>query len=127
MSVTIDKTPPRIPIITYAGDAFHQTFGLRDADGYTDTSDWTGRMKIKAHKDDPAALLDSGAGEIVLTFGVQGTPPDQWNIEMFISSTNMSKPALRGLVGWYDLEVTDTSGRPVTAFGGPFCVEGDVT
>jgi hypothetical protein len=233
--MTARTFPVRIDLHAYAGDAFSQTFGFRDADGvYINTGGWTGRMMVKARKDDATALLSTdpvvnevkmvtitgaptggtftlsfggqttaaiaynataadvrtaleslstiGANnigtsggplpgtavtvtfigslggrdvtamgatssltggtspavttatttqgsynDILVTTGIRVTSPNQYNLETFITSTRMSIDVLRGLVGWYDLEVTDVGGRTTTLLTGRFLVEGDTT
>lgn len=230
--------PVRYDIEAYAGDAYSQTFGLRDTTGaYLDTAGWSGRMMVKDEKGDTTALLgtdpvvnevqtvtitgaptggtftltysgqttaaiaynataanvqaalaaltnigaanvavtggplpgtavtvtfqgslggrnvpqmtgsaagltgavgatfavtvatttEGAYGDILITTGIQGTAPDQYNLEVSIAADRMARASLRGLVGWYDLEVTDASGRPTTLLHGQFLVESDVT
>lgn len=117
--------PVRIDLVTYAGDDDERTFGLRDPDGYTDTSGWTGRMQVRTDPDATTTILDSDAGDITLLFGIQGTAPDQYNVSILMHGTKTAN--LGKFVGWYDLEVMDMSGRRETLFHGLFRVEPDVT
>lgn len=115
----------------YRGDAFNPAYriwyvGDDGTDELLDTTGWTGRMGIKASKDATEYLLHSDDGEITVTTGIQGTGDDAYCLEVYISAANTaSLPA--GLIGVYDIELTDTAGLPRTYLAGALCVEGDVT
>lgn len=120
--------PVPYDLTAYHGDTFEITFGFKDGDGnYLDTADWTCRMQVRADKNDAVPLINSDDGDVTFTVGVQTTSDGQYNLGILITDTVMSDAALRGLVGWYDLEMTDGSGRRKTILFRRFCVEGDVT
>lgn len=121
----------------YQGDAFLRQFRFfyRDATGTSqilDTTGWTGRMAVgrRVREEDGTItteiLLHSDDAEITVTTGIQGTGDDQYCLEVYISDANTALlPA--GLIGVYDIELTDTSGDTTTVLYGLFCVEGEVT
>lgn len=123
--------PARYRLDAYQGDAWSRQFAFkyRDSAGalqLLDTTGWTARMGIKARKSDTSYLLDSDAGQITLTTGIQGTAPHQYNLDVLISGTNTASLSA-GLVGVYDIALIDTTGRETTMLHGQFCVEGQVS
>lgn len=115
----------------YQGDAFNPAYRIwyEDENGepaLLDTTGWTGRMGIKAKKNDTEYVLHSDDGDITVTTGIQGTGENAYCLEVYISAANTaSLPA--GMIGVYDIELTDPAGLPRTYLAGAMCVEGDVT
>lgn len=125
------ELPASYDITVYRGDAYYAPIRIwyRDESGdaqLLDTDGWTGRMGVKSSKTAITHLLHSDAGQITVNTGIQGTGEDAYCVEIIISKTRTAA-LTSGLVGVYDLELTDTSGRPRTYLAGTFCVEGDVS
>lgn len=125
------QLPAEYDITVYRGDAYYMPLRIwyTDSNGdpqLLDTDGWTARMGVKASKDATTHLLHSDSGHITLTTGIIGTGADAHCLEVYIPK-NRTASLTSGLIGVYDIELTDQSGRPLTYLAGRFCVEGDVS
>jgi hypothetical protein len=90
-----------------------------------DTAGMTAKMHIRDDYEGALWLeMTTGSGNIVT--GIQGTAPYQYNVLLDLPNT---KTALLpgGVVGVYDLELIDTSGRRYRTFEGKAKITPEVT
>jgi len=119
---------PRFPIkrslSLVKGDAWGRAIAIQTPDGLHDTTGWVALLQIR-HRETGAVLVEASTANGLITVGIQGTAPHQYNLKVDIPKVVTASLTDWGVGDW-QLEAGPDSTRTVTYFGGDAWLTPDV-
>jgi len=116
--------PIRASLALVKGDPYHRGLALISAAGIIDTTGWWALFQIR-HPDTNAVLVEASTANGRIIVGIQGTAPNQIDLEIDIPALVTSALTDWGVGSW-QLQAGPDASSATTYFGGDAWLTPDV-